>query len=142
MPEFILDHGSPEGAARFRQCDEFTQGYVEAMFFTDASDADDGDLADATVAELAPETWERIVADCKAFQDSNAALLARAYDIGRAQNHYDEQAAGRDYWYTRNGHGCGFWGRDLGEVGDALSNSARYHTVDLYRGDDGLIYPQ
>jgi hypothetical protein len=35
------------------------------------------------------------------------------------------QRAGSDYWFTRNGHGVGFWDRDLGDVGDMLSDAAR-----------------
>jgi hypothetical protein len=34
MPEFILDHGSPEAAKQFKALDAFTQSYIEAMFFT------------------------------------------------------------------------------------------------------------
>ena len=141
MPEFILDHGSPDGEARFDKLDAFTQGYVEAMFFTNASDPDDGDLANATFAELAPEALAKIVSDCAAFQDQCRADIDEATDNGRI-NDYDEASAGRDFWFTRNGHGAGFWDRDLGDVGDVLSEAARkWGQVDLYRGDgDKLIY--
>lgn len=136
MPEFILDHGTPEALRAFNTLDGFTQGYIEAMFFTDASDPDDGDLAHATVAELATESLARIIRDCEAFQNAHVALLELAYET----DDYDDTRAGRDYWYTRNGHGVGFWDRDLGELGEKLSAVARYSAVDLYRGDDGLIY--
>jgi hypothetical protein len=139
MPEFILDHGTVEARVRLLLCDCFTQGYVEAMFFTDASDSDDGDLADATVHDLAPETWTKIKADCARFQEANAALLALAYD----REDYSAEQAGRDYWFTRNGHGVGFWDREQLEadgLGDKLSDAARYSSQDLYRGDDGQIY--
>lgn len=139
MPEFILDKGSPQGARSFAALDSFTQGYVEALFFTDASDPDDGDLADATVADLAPETIAKIVAECAAFQTANAELLAQAYD----RDDYSETQAGRDYWFTRNGHGVGFWDRqqlDEGGLGDKLSAACRHDTRDVYRGDDRLVY--
>jgi hypothetical protein len=136
MPEFILDHGSPEAARTYSQLDWFTQGYIEAMFFTDASSADDGDLENATVAEIAPEFLASIVATCQCFQKEAAALLDQAYN----EHDYDESQAGRDYWFTRNGHGVGFWDRDLGELGEALSAACRYSSVDIYRGDDGQIY--
>ena len=144
MPEFHLDHGTPEAARTFASLDSFTQGYIEAMFFTNASDPDDGDLDGATFAELAPESLAKIIADCEAFQaglprDSlGRSLLDLAYDY--APNEYDAERAGNDYWYTRNGHGTGFWDRGLGEVGEALATAARYSNVDLYRGDDGQIY--
>jgi hypothetical protein len=139
MPAFVLDHGSPEGARGFAKLDAFTQGYVEAMFFTDASCADDGELEDATFDDLAPEALARIQRDCEAFQTAHAALLEEAY----TRDDYSEEQAGRDYWFTRNGHGVGYWDREQlndGGLGDKLSAAARYSTVDLYRGDDGLVY--
>lgn len=139
MPKFILDRGTADAGKRYAALDSFTQGYIEAMFFTNASDPDDGDLCDATVADLAPDTWKRIVADCEAFQAKAAALLEQAYQ----RDDYDEMQAGRDYWFTRNGHGVGFWDRqqlDADKLGDRLSDLCRHTEVDIYKGDDGLIY--
>lgn len=144
MPEFHLDVGSPEGAMMYRNLDSFTQGYIEAMFFTDASDPDDGELQDATFAEFAPGMVTRIQINCEAFQKENADLLAQAYELDGADTRtgqYDAERAGNDYWYTRNGHGTGFWDRNLGQVGEQLANAARKsRSIGLYRGDDGLIY--
>src|SRR6266702_4385630 len=110
MPEFILDYGSTEAARAYNALDEFTQGYIEAMFFTDASDPDDGDLEHATVAELAPSALHDIVTDCTAFQNSHREDLNEAIEIGALYaDAYDLKAAGRDFWFTRNGHGVGFW---------------------------------
>ena len=142
MPEFILDHGTLEATEAFNSLDAFTQGYIEAMFFTSTGYEENGDLEHATVAELASETQDKICAQCAAFQEDNAALLAQAY--GRQGKYerepYDARRAGHDYWYTRNGHGTGFWDRGLGELGDQLAKAARYHESTLYRGDDGLLY--
>ena len=142
MPEFILDHGSPEGAAMFYAFDSFTQGYVEAMFFTDASSADDGDLAGATVADLSQEAIDRIQADCRAFQTGPAGELL--FSIYESDTPYSPAQAGRDFWYSRNGHGVGFWDRGLGPIGDKLSSACGWRTqfgeLDLYRGDDGRVY--
>ena len=73
MPEFILNHGSPFAAKQFGELDEFTQGYIEAMFFTNTGSGDDEELEHATVADLAPETLATIVGDCEAFQLQAAA---------------------------------------------------------------------
>ena len=140
MPEFILDLGAPEAARAYAALDEFTQGYIEAMFFTDASDPDDGDLEHATFAELARSTRRQIIVDSAAFQKQHLEDLDEAIDNGRI-NGYDLKAAGRDFWYTRNHHGVGFWDRSLGDVGDKLTEAAHaFGEVSLYRGDDGLIY--
>lgn len=163
MPEFILDHGTQETAKAFRALDSFTQGYIEAMFFTDEEQLceESGREMPAVIVnmatmetrfvggdspgfgDLAPETLSRIIADCERFQTANAALLEQACSI-KGDHTYDETRAGHDFWYTRNGHGCGFWDRGLGEAGDKLT-AACGHGTDFrglysYVGDDGLIY--
>lgn len=146
MPEFILDHGSPETARQFQALDSFTQGYIEAMFFTSTGpDNAEEDLEHATVAELAPSALARIIEDCTLFQSVNDGLLEMAVNNPQGID-YTEQRAGNDYWYSRNGHGTGFWDRgfkdlpNVGNVGDKLHEAAGFHQVDIYRGDDGLIY--
>ncbi len=113
----------PAGADAFATLDEFTQGYVEAMFFTDSAPSMDSEEwreceaageeipegsfpSDMGVNDLAPESLADIVADCAAFQESAAELLTQAY-----AREYDAAQAGRDFWFTRNGHGVGFWDR-------------------------------
>ncbi len=132
MPEFILNHGTPQASEQYCALDPFTRGYVEAMFFTETGDLEDGELQHANVAELAPESWECIAKDCAAFQ---------ATDAFKSQ-WFDYEHAGRDFWYTRNGHGCGFWDGDWSEPhATALTEAARqFDFIDLYRGGDGLIY--
>jgi hypothetical protein len=140
MPEFILDYGTPDAARVFAALDQFTQGYIEAMYWTSASTPDDGDLDGATFAELAPEALKDAIEDCTGFIKATGADLDEACDNGRI-NGYDMHRAGVDFWLTRNGHGAGFWDRGLGAVGDRLSEIARvYGTRDLYRGDDGRVY--
>lgn len=137
MPEFILDLGLDYD--RFNALDMFTKGYVEAIFFTSASDPDDGDLEGATFAELSPETLQSIIEDCESFQKLADKSLQLAYDY--APVCYDPNRAGNDFWYTRNHHGTGFWDRGLGPVGVQLTADAHsFGGLDLYRGDDGKLY--
>ena len=139
MPEFILDMGSPEHASAFNALDGFTRGYIEAMFFTDEEqlcEESGRDMPDVAVdldtmesrfvggdspgfADLAPDTLARIIADCAAFQAANRALLDEAYQLV-----YDDEGAGRDFWYTRNGHGVGYWDREALE-----SDSDEYESL-------------
>ena len=142
MPEFILGLGTPDAGLRYAKLSPFIQGYIEALFFTEASSSDDGDLVDATVHDLAPGTWDHIIADCDAFQHTARFDLAAAY-----LTNYEPDQAGRDFWYTRNGHGVGFWARDVlstNGLGDALTKlcgwRAAFPEVSIYRGDDGQIY--
>ena len=123
MPEFILND-KPE--AEQTEC-AFTFGFIEALFFTETSPAYDsvewltaecekaqeegqvdGTLpGDVGYTDLHPDSLARIRAFCKAFQRDNAELLSEAY----ARDGYSEEQAGRDLWFTSQGHGVGFWSR-------------------------------
>jgi hypothetical protein len=139
MPKFILDKSFPETAKRFDEQSSFVQGYIEAMFFTECH-SDNPELEHMTIADLSEEAWKSIVKDCDAFKYSCPNMLALAYQ----QNDYDEVQAGRDFWYTRNGHGVGFWDREqlkTNGLGQALSNAAkRFSEANLYLGDDGSLH--
>jgi len=114
----------------------FVAAYIECAFFTDTGEGDqppaDGELAESARADA--------TFDCGHFVDEARSLLEEAVTrVG-----YDSTRAGHDFWYTRNGHGVGYWGRDeLSEdgLGDRLSEIAkRQGGASLYQGDDGLIY--
>ena len=115
--------------------DTFTHAYIEAALWssTDESDEQVGEPLDANYDfdDIAPETLASILDDCKAFQE------AHAEDIGS-----EPERAGHDFWLTRNGHGAGFWDGDWDEdIGQRLTDASDvYGSVDLYVGDDGLIY--
>lgn len=139
MPEFFLDtagsinlsepalFAEPGKLVAWRDLDAFTQGYIEALFFTsECPQVDrqefwtpefqedmregrtDGVLpCDVGFSHLSPEALQSIIVDCARFQEANAALLAQAYE-----RDYDSAQAGRDFWFTRNGHGVGYWDRE------------------------------
>lgn len=142
MPEFILDRGDRDSALKFKALDSFTQGYIEAMFFTSTGYPENGELEEADVSQLSPEAWQMIREDCAKFQADNATLLEAAIEHGAdTTNAYDDSYAGHDFWYNRNGHGVGYWCRELGDAGGKLDVACKaYRELDMYRGDDGLIY--
>jgi len=141
MPEFILEVGETNAAtALFESLDAFTQGYIEAMFFTSTGpDNEEEGLGEAEVSQFALSALQLIKADCAAWQAEHADLLALAY-----ARDYDEEQAGRDYWYEPQGHGVGFRDRKALEadgLADRLDKAAgRDDSNMLYRGDDGLLY--
>lgn len=115
--------------------DAFTLAYIECALWSssDESTENGGDPLDQnyTIDDIAPEALARITADCAAFQAANAADL-QGIDAGRA---------GHDFWLTRNGHGAGFWDRDLGDAGERLTEASdKFGMCNLYVGDDGRLY--
>lgn len=113
---------------------EIINGYIEAMFFTEG----DSELKDSDSSDLAPETMTRIIEDCFSFYVTAEKFFDDLPDD------YDYYGMGSDFWFTRNGHGVGFWDRlELKEngLGDKLSEVSReFGNIDAYIGDDGLIY--
>lgn len=90
-------------------------------------------------SDIAPETLEKMIADCEAFQNDNRADLD-ACDLSLERQ-------GHDFWLTRNGHGSGFWAegyRKSDEANRALNRltdaSKAYGSFDLYVGDNGMIH--
>lgn len=107
MPQFFLN--APTRAAHpFYNLDSFARGYVEAMFFTNCdSGAEDEFIANRLgVERLTADSVAAIAKDCAAFEEKAAPLLALAYC-----RNYSLEEAGRDFWFTRQGHGVGFWDR-------------------------------
>lgn len=137
---------SPSGTARpiygagrsSLAVDEFTKQYIVTALWS----SDDGGLnklSEMSWQDLAPQTLDMMKRDAISFQQQCAALLDRAYqETGYS---YGPGSAGHDFWLTRNHHGAGFWDRGLGEVGNMLTTAAhKWPEVDLYVGDDGLVY--
>lgn len=126
--------------------DDFTKGYIDAALWS-SIDADGMPLDDGYDRDdITPELRAACVEDCQDFQQSNRAMLAKAYalyrDTSRGAEWSPESRAGMDFWLTRNRHGTGFWDRGFKGVGDALSTAAHtYGAIDfLYVGDDGKVY--
>lgn len=115
--------------------DAFTRQYIATALWSSMDNADDrgGEPLDANHGpdDLAPETLASMIEDCQAFQRDHHDDIA-----------LDPERAGHDFWLTRNRHGAGFWDGDWPhEVGRRLTDASHaYGGVDLYVGDDGLIY--
>lgn len=166
MPEFILDLG--DKASEFAALDSFTQGYIEALFFTDEEqlcEESGRDMPSVAVnmttmesrfvggdspgfADLAPEALAKIIADCERFQTAHAALLDAAKELEPGspsfrygRNPLDDERLGQLFWYARNGHGVSFTDDGDAPCLQALQDACRtFGGVWSYVGDDGLVY--
>lgn len=132
-----------------KQISDFVRGYLAAALWstsytpTDEEGNDCGPTVELDRYEWAEGEAEKLHADCLAFMEANAVDLKEyadqiSYDPGQGSA-WDY--AGHDFWLTRNGHGVGYWDRQLAELGDRLTTACKqFATVDLYLGDDELVY--
>jgi hypothetical protein len=79
--------------------DKMTEAYIEAIYFTETGD------------EGQPSADEPLSPDTKreAWAAGHRLRLACSGAIDLSQ--FDQAQIGHDLWFTRNGHGTGFWGR-------------------------------
>jgi hypothetical protein len=129
--------------------DAFTSGYIMAALFStnDGSDGSGGvPLDDNYGAEhISPETLAIFKADCARFQEFYGECIAEAVYTGCPPldcGSPPREHAGIDFWFTRNGHGAGFWDGDWNEPAASVLTAASksFGEFDLEVGDDGLIY--
>jgi hypothetical protein len=128
MPEFVMDRDGEVSGQSFDDLSPFLQGYIECMLFTEtctgismvdwedpenkhrvAEGQADGNIpTDSGFGDIHPDTLIQMHADCSDFQAKARDLLSQAYARG-----YEPVQAGRDFWFTRNGHGVGYWDREV-----------------------------
>lgn len=118
----------------------FTKCYIATALWS-SFDEDSMDL------DMSEELEAKMAKDCEAFYSANAAHIhcdgaPYARDFQGTQSELEAGMAGRDFWLTRCGHGAGFWDGDWPEPhATTLDKAAKaFGNVDLYVGDDGLIY--
>lgn len=113
----------------FHQLSHFTQGYIEAIFFTEGEE-----LEGKTFIDFSPALVKRIIEDCAGFDMLNSKHLD-ATGATSAQN-------GHDFWLTRNHHGAGFWDRGYkGSLGERLTIAAqKYPEFNIYVSKSGKVH--
>lgn len=126
--------------------DQFVTAYAECALWS-SHGPDEGEHACEYlelrfgVDDISAECVAAMRTECADFVKANHADVLDYCERMKSEQWSGEQRAGHDFWLTRNGHGAGFWDRGLGALGDRLSDAAKeYGSVDLYPGDDGLIY--
>ena len=134
--------------------DDFMSGYIDAMLFSTNDDNEVPLDTNYDSGDFSPEMMERVRADCLEFLNDpmGGRLIAVAERLdaegkfGHRPGSADDTVAnhaGRDFWYTREGHGCGFWDGDWREeLARPLEKLAkRFGEMWITVGDeDGLLY--
>lgn len=135
-----MQYELPKTTPDFAKLPLFVQGYLKAVFWTDASPDSEEELRDLGYSDLAHKALQTVVNECQNFEANAAPLLTLAY----SRDGYSEERAGHDFWLTRNHHGAGFWDRDeidAGDLGDKLTKIAHsFGDAYLMVGDDGKAY--
>jgi len=118
---------------------QFVDHYIQAALWSSVDDHD-RPLDDHNY-ELAEETKRKLYDHCVEFlKVANDEIISNRENFPSAKIMY--QQAGHDFWLTRCGHGVGFWDRpEFWGENETLSDiSEKFGNVDLYIGDDNLIY--
>lgn len=111
--------------------DRVTQAYLECAKWT--SDEEIEVLEGLGI-------WELDWAD-----DVDVSDVANFLEIPEVQEAIKEcslegSEVGHDLWLTQNGHGVGFWDRDLGEHGDTLTEHAdKFGVRYVFLDEDGKL---
>lgn len=134
-----MQYELPKTTPDFAKLPLFVQGYLKAVFWTDASPDAEEELRDAGYSDLAHDSLAAVIKECEQFQEKAKDLLSLAYE-----REYNDESAGHDFWLTRNHHGAGFWDRTRpkgGNLGDKLTKIAHsFGESCLLLGDDGKVY--
>lgn len=122
-----------------RLAEEFILGYIDAALFVSDDMREGHETTDLRAYPVSEQTGALMRAECLGFIEGNRKPLELAY----AHPGYRASDAGADLWYTRNGHGVGFWEKSLrpDDTFDALTRAANSTGErSLFVGDDGLVY--
>lgn len=117
--------------------DTFTKHYLIAALWSSTDDEGQPLDCNHSLRDIAPQTIIEAEKDCAAFIKANG--IPEYHD----SRYSDTEKAGHDFWLTRNRHGAGFWDRSELSPEDQkrlTTASHAFRKVDLYVGDDGLIY--
>ena len=113
--------------------DDTLEAYLECMIWSEYDSNNDTLDKNYDFSHFSKELIEKSIDDLVSFE---AEIHEKNLD-----DNLTSWQIGHDLWLTRNGHGCGFWDRGLGEQGDKLTAIAeRFKVVSCYVGDDGQLY--
>lgn len=116
----------------------FIAGYFEALYFADCATNCDGETVEnIDGVDMTDAAREECRQDCARFLDLAGGKVNL---VIAGSDDYDHTQAGRDFWFSRQGHGVGFWDRGLGLAGDNLHKVAQlFGEKHLYINECGLL---
>jgi len=107
--------------------------YLEVAIWASTDEEGDPLNDQYDIEDVSLEARALAMEDCQDFITENEALLAGL----------SEESIGRDFWFTRNRHGTGFWDSGLGKIGETLTENAHaYGESNMYVWSDDQLYLQ
>ena len=107
----------------------FLEAYIDALLWTCDDDAPGGEYQqDQTEIEIHVSLLRKSYDDCLKFWVENKHLITNA------------DQAGHDFLLTRDHHGVGFWDRNLGNIGDQLTNASEAFCESNEGLENGVLY--
>lgn len=102
----------------------FFKAYLEAILFSECDMDSDNDASlhelGFDITDFSEESIERLHTIAQTFFKVAEQLLDKA-----CQDHnYGMEKAGHDFYFTSAGHGVGYWDRNIGYLGDKLTELA------------------
>jgi hypothetical protein len=111
--------------------DYIIAGFEEAIVFTETQDGE----------ELSDMTRDNAKEFCQRFYESHTALVDAYAKLIARHTHYREsyEKIGHDLWLTNQGHGAGFWDRNIDkDMEDKLTSLCKFVSLNPWV-EDGLI---
>lgn len=139
MPKFELN----QNYRKYESFSAFEKQYVEAMFFTngDTCSNNEDHLNKLGVARLTNDSLLSIKVDCTKFLATVADGKTVQEWLDQAETDSDcnrSHCAAHDLWYSRQGHGCGFWDGDwpapYADVLDGAAKALGESFVEVWQG--------
>jgi len=114
--------------------DKTLTAYLTCALWSSTDDAGEPLDGSYSLTDIAPASIESARSDLAGFLD-----LCSEENVNPFAE-LDAEQVGHDFWLTRNGHGTGFWDRDISNGRKLTELCKTYGTSDAYVGDDGLVY--
>ena len=113
------------------QIESFVNGYVQAMLFATNDEHNEPLDANYSGGDIDTDCFEDIRTDCLNFIEQAGDTL----ESGDLEQH------GMDFFYTRNGHGVGFFDRGLTSIDAEFLNGLASNYPEIYPfAENGTVY--
>ncbi len=113
----------------------FLNAYLTCALWSSTDDYNEPFDQNHSIDNFSSQTLKQATKDCTDF------LLQNPNSLNDTPDTYKVSQAGHDFWLTRNGHGSGFWDRDLDDAGESLTQACEdWRELNVILGDDGKLY--